>query len=162
MPSIELVSAQQYQELTGKNANAIIVCNFWAEWCEPCVQLNKIFDQLAETYGNDLLQFLKIDAEKVEEVTEKLEVSAVPTFLFIKEGKIIEKIEGANGPELATKVARFSTQQASKQPNNTPANPKEDRNKRLEKLINFAPVMLFMKGTPSEPKCGFSAKLVDV
>jgi thioredoxin-like negative regulator of GroEL len=31
---------------------------------------------------------------------------------------------------------------------------------RLEKLVKAAPVMLFMKGTPSAPQCGFSRKLV--
>ena len=33
---------------------------------------------------------------------------------------------------------------------------------RLESLINSSPVMLFMKGKPDEPKCGFSRKVVDI
>nr|GME14759.1 monothiol glutaredoxin-S17 [Ipomoea batatas] len=33
---------------------------------------------------------------------------------------------------------------------------------RLEGLINSSPVMLFMKGKPEEPKCGFSRKVVDI
>lgn len=33
---------------------------------------------------------------------------------------------------------------------------------RLENLINSSPVMLFMKGKPEEPKCGFSRKVVDI
>lgn len=36
----------------------------------------------------------------------------------------------------------------------------EDINTRLEKLVKAAPVMLFMKGTPAAPQCGFSRKLV--
>ena len=35
-------------------------------------------------------------------------------------------------------------------------------NNRLTKLINNAKVMLFMKGTPSEPRCGFSKKIVEI
>ena len=31
---------------------------------------------------------------------------------------------------------------------------------RLEKLVHSAPVLLFMKGSPTEPRCGFSAKVV--
>ena len=34
--------------------------------------------------------------------------------------------------------------------------------KRIETLINSAPIFLFMKGTPQEPQCGFSAKVVDI
>mmetsp|Transcript_14981 Transcript_14981/g.26234 ORF Transcript_14981/g.26234 Transcript_14981/m.26234 type:complete len:391 (-) Transcript_14981:3992-5164(-) len=32
----------------------------------------------------------------------------------------------------------------------------------LEKLVNKAPVMLFMKGSPEDPKCGFSSKIVHI
>ncbi|KAL7001403.1 Monothiol glutaredoxin-S17 [Sarracenia purpurea var. burkii] len=34
--------------------------------------------------------------------------------------------------------------------------------KRLQQLVNSQPVMLFMKGTPKEPKCGFSKKVVEI
>lgn len=38
--------------------------------------------------------------------------------------------------------------------------PVEELNKRLAELVKAAPVMLFMKGTPSTPQCGFSRTLV--
>lgn len=37
---------------------------------------------------------------------------------------------------------------------------KEELNKRLAELVKAAPVMLFMKGTPSTPQCGFSRQLI--
>ena len=37
---------------------------------------------------------------------------------------------------------------------------KEDLHERLTNLVKAAPVMLFMKGTPSAPQCGFSRQLV--
>ena len=39
---------------------------------------------------------------------------------------------------------------------------KEELNKKLEGLVKAAPVMLFMKGTPSAPQCGFSRQLVSM
>jgi len=39
---------------------------------------------------------------------------------------------------------------------------KEDLNARLESLVSAAPCMLFMKGTPSAPQCGFSRQLVSI
>ncbi|KAJ1334095.1 thioredoxin 1 [Microdochium nivale] len=41
-----------------------------------------------------------------------------------------------------------------------PAKAKEELNKKLGELVRAAPVMLFMKGTPSGPQCGFSRQLV--
>ena len=40
------------------------------------------------------------------------------------------------------------------------AGEREELDKRLEGLVKAAPVMLFMKGTPSTPQCGFSRQLV--
>lgn len=37
-----------------------------------------------------------------------------------------------------------------------------DLTERLTKLVNMAPIMLFMKGTPTAPRCGFSRKIVDI
>lgn len=37
-----------------------------------------------------------------------------------------------------------------------------DLRARLERLVNYAPVMLFMKGTPDAPRCGFSRQMVEL
>ncbi|KAF3941171.1 Glutaredoxin-3 [Dactylella cylindrospora] len=44
----------------------------------------------------------------------------------------------------------------------TEAEPEESLNERLTKLVKAAPVMLFMKGTPAAPQCGFSRQLVGI
>ncbi|KAF4122567.1 Glutaredoxin-related protein [Geosmithia morbida] len=43
-----------------------------------------------------------------------------------------------------------------------PAKKKEELFKRLADLVKAAPVMLFMKGTPSGPQCGFSRQMVAI
>lgn len=48
---------------------------------------------------------------------------------------------------------------AAEQP---PADSKEALFARLAELVKAAPVMLFMKGTPSEPRCGFSRQMVSI
>jgi len=157
MPAKDLGSEQELNSL----GDELIVLNFWAEWCKPCVQLNQIFDQLADSYPN--VHFLKVEAEKLESVTERFEVTAVPSFLFLKNQKTFDKIEGANAPELADKVDKYSQVKGSSERKTVePIDPKKQLNERLEKIINFAPVMLFMKGTPTTPQCGFSNKIVGI
>lgn len=39
---------------------------------------------------------------------------------------------------------------------------KEKRENKYEQLINKAPVMIFIKGSPQAPQCGFSRTLVDI
>jgi monothiol glutaredoxin len=42
------------------------------------------------------------------------------------------------------------------------ANKNLDLKARLEALVNSGPIMLFMKGTPDMPQCGFSANVVRI
>jgi len=136
----------------------VIILNFWADWCEPCLQMNTVFDQLAAE--NKDLKFLKIAAESMPEISERFGVSSVPTFLFLKECKVIDKLEGANAPELTKKVTQHNKFNS---PIVLPAEPtQEEINQRLNNLINTSAVMLFMKGTPAAPRCGFSSKAVNL
>jgi len=89
-------------------------------------------------------------------------VTAVPTFMFIKNQQPFDKIEGANSPELANKIEKYSQTKGSSERSKETVDPKLALNARLEKLINFSPVMLFMKGTPTTPQCGFSNKIVEI
>ena len=51
---------------------------------------------------------------------------------------------------------------SSTSPNPLPETNQDDINARLASLVKAAPVMLFMKGTPSSPQCGFSRQLVSI
>jgi len=155
MPAKELKVESELVSL----GEGLIVLDFWADWCKPCVQLNQIFDQLSETYPN--VHFVKVEAEKFESVTEKYSVTAVPSFIFLKNQTSFDKVEGANAPELVNKLEKYNQIKPSSE-RTTLVDPKEQLHQRLEKLIRFAPVMLFMKGTPTTPQCGFSNKIVEI
>lgn len=59
-------------------------------------------------------------------------------------------MSGADAPSLRLKINEFIQNGTS-----VDANLKEPNlNEKLQKLINQAPVTLFMKGTPQEPRCG--------
>lgn len=70
-------------------------------------------------------------------------------------GKKIDRLDGAHAPELTNKVQRLESSGGG--PAGPGDAPKEELKERLEKLINAAPCMLFMKGTPQEPRCGKDA-----
>jgi glutaredoxin-related protein len=106
-------------------------------------------------------------------VAETFEVTAVPFFVLVKNNKILTRISGANPPSLTTALNLHTATSTLPPPQETatptvppaaaePEKPAEDINVRLAKLVKAAPVMLFMKGTPSAPQCGFSRTLVGI
>ena len=90
-------------ESTGK----IVVVDFTATWCGPCRLMAPIFSELSKKYEN--LIFLKVDVDEVQDVTSKWEVRAMPTFIFIKQKKQVDKIVGANKDELEKKCKHYAT-----------------------------------------------------
>ncbi|KAL9548827.1 hypothetical protein MBANPS3_005502 [Mucor bainieri] len=162
---LEISSDEQFGDLLSKK-DTVYVLNFWASWAEPCQQMNEVFAELAGKFP--ALQFLKIEAEEYPDISETFEISAVPTFIVLKGGKIAEQIEGAKAAELTNAVAKhakgvlnkFATSAAAGTDNG--AKPVKDLNARLKALVNSAPVMIFIKGTPQQPRCGFSRQLVEL
>lgn len=61
-----------------------------------------------------------------------------------------------------TNGATTTATTATAPPAETPEQSKEALFKRLSELVRAAPVMLFMKGTPSAPQCGFSRQMVSI
>ncbi|GAA5816362.1 hypothetical protein MFLAVUS_009890 [Mucor flavus] len=161
----EITSDSQFNDLVSKK-DVVHVLNFWASWAEPCQQMNEVFTELAGKFP--ALQFLKIEAEEYPDISESFEISAVPTFIILKGGKIADQIEGAKAAELTNAVAKHAKGVLNKFANTaaagteTSVKPVKDLNSRLKALVNSAPVMIFIKGTPQQPRCGFSRQLVEL
>ncbi|CAA2995822.1 monothiol glutaredoxin-S17 [Olea europaea subsp. europaea] len=69
----------------------------------------------------------------------------------------------AAGPTILETVKEFAKENGSPQERTLLPSAVGDRlKKRLEQLVNSHGIMLFMKGSPESPKCGFSQKVVDI
>jgi hypothetical protein len=89
-----------------------------------------------------------------------------PMFFLLQNNKIVSKVEGAKAAELSNAVAKFAkgvlgANTASNAVSQT-TEPVRDLQSRLKALVTSAPVMIFIKGTPQQPRCGFSRQLVDL
>ncbi|XP_039626160.1 glutaredoxin 3 isoform X1 [Polypterus senegalus] len=155
---VEAKSIQQFLELQQAAGKSLLVVHFCASWAPQCAQMNNVIAELAKEHSQ--VTFVKLEAEAVPEVSEKYEISSVPTFLFFKNSQKIDRLDGAHAPELTKKVKQHASSSAV--PVGTVESSKEDLNERLKRLINAAPCMLFMKGSPQEPRCGFSRQIVDI
>ena len=68
------------------------VIKFKAEWCGPCKQLEKVFQELLPNLQS--VEYLNIDVDQVPQAALDYNVSALPTVLFIKDGQIVDRSVG--------------------------------------------------------------------
>lgn len=138
----------------------LTIVHFYAAWAAQCTQMNDVLDEMGKSSDYKGVKFARIAAEDVPEVSLKFGISAVPTILLLRNGTVIDRVDGANPAELATKVKQ---QMSSKDAVTTAVpKPKEDIDARLRKLVNQASCMLFMKGNPANPRCGFSRTIISI
>lgn len=176
MPEVvELTAATAVDELTtGQKA----VLLFYADWHDETPTMMQVLQALAAASADDML-FANVNAEAVPTVSQQYHVTSVPTFVLLHaNGAVADKVQGAHLIPTLTQAVQKLAQEAAPttaaakndttpSETNTTASTKESEatataqlNTRLEALIRSAPVMIFIKGTPQAPRCGFSRQAV--
>lgn len=161
MGRLQLSSQKEFNNFIGNNGLSVV--HFSAVWADACEQLSTILFELEEHMKN--FKAAIIEAETVPEVSLACKISAAPTLIFFKAGKEVDRINGFNPSELKTKIMKHTLnadEDGSVLDGQSVAGGVQNLNERLKQLINKSRLMLFMKGTPEEPKCGFSRKTVDI
>jgi thioredoxin 1 len=82
-------------ELSDIPQQGAVVIDFFATWCGPCKRIAPVFEDLADKFYPKV-QFLKVDVDESAELVDMFGVSAMPTFVFLKDGKVVKKVEGAD------------------------------------------------------------------
>ncbi len=72
--------------------NAIVLIDFWADWCGPCKKMNPILEELSSEAGL-LVAKLHVDENPVK--TQEYSVSTIPTMVLFKDGNPVHQISGA-------------------------------------------------------------------
>ncbi|KAI4299237.1 hypothetical protein L6164_032715 [Bauhinia variegata] len=103
---IDSLQSWEFYITQATNLNSPVVVHFTASWCMPSVAMNSFFEELASSYPNAL--FLTVDVDEVKEVAKKMEVNAMPTFVLMKDGALVEKVVGANPEEIKKRVDGFN------------------------------------------------------
>ena len=80
----------------------IVIANFSATWCGPCKMIAPYYCELSEKYPS--IMFLLVDVDELADFSTLWDIKATPTFFFLKDGKEVDKLVGANKPELEKKI----------------------------------------------------------
>ena len=96
--SVELTSEAQFQKWLQDNARMknLLIIKMYYPWCGFCKKIKPDFEALAKQLGSARIGFGSVNMDNFPEVAESLQVSAGPTFLIYRNGRLVQTVEGAD------------------------------------------------------------------
>ena len=100
---VDIRSDSQYNAAVASAGKRLVVVDVTASWCGPCKRIAPVFAELSSDYAGRCV-FLKVDGDENPSLMRQLNCSSFPTFLFLIDGKEIERFSGADERRLRSIV----------------------------------------------------------
>lgn len=123
--------------------------HFSADFVEQCKQVDDVLDTLSKQFSD--AKFYKCQAEDLSDISLKFKIEAVPTVLLFKNGKQVDRVDGADAANITSKVKQYCKKSDI-----------GNLEEHLKSLIIRSKIMLFMKGDRNTPRCGFSRQIIEI
>jgi len=85
----------------------IFILDCWAEWCGPCRMIAPVLEEMARELKGKAV-FGKLNVDENMQTANKYRISAIPTLLIFKNGKLVDRQVGAlPKATLAGKIQKY-------------------------------------------------------
>ena len=82
------------EKVIEKSKETPIVVDFWAQWCQPCLMLGPILEELEEELKGKFI-LAKINVDEASETSKQYSIMSIPSVKMFKQGKQIAEFVGA-------------------------------------------------------------------
>ena len=83
------ITSDNFEKLV-TNSDKPVLLDFYADWCAPCKAIEPVMKDIQVKY-KDQLRVFKVDVDAQPEMSVEYSVSALPTVVLCKSGKLIDK-----------------------------------------------------------------------
>ena len=89
-----------------------VMVDCWAPWCGPCRMIGPIMDQLAaESQGR--YRIAKLNVDDNPQTASRFQIASIPTMLIFKDGKLIDRLIGAQPKQAIADRLRLASRFAA-------------------------------------------------
>ncbi|HET6980299.1 MAG TPA: thioredoxin TrxC [Pyrinomonadaceae bacterium] len=102
------ITDQTFQTEVLQATGVPVLVDCWAEWCGPCRMIAPVLDQLAaESQGS--YRIAKLNVDENPQTAEHFQIASIPTMLIFKDGKLIDRLIGAQPKQAIAERLRLAT-----------------------------------------------------
>ncbi|XP_041634863.1 thioredoxin-like [Cheilinus undulatus] len=95
---------EEFDSVLREAGDKVVVVDFTAAWCGPCRMIAPKFEEASEKY-TDMI-FIKVDVDECSDVAAECKISCMPTFVFFKNGKEVNRFSGADEGNLLKAIEK--------------------------------------------------------
>ena len=97
----ETTTANFTQDVIEASKQALVLVDFWADWCGPCKQLAPLLEKVVNSYGGKV-RLVKLNVDQHPAIPGQLRIQSLPTVYAFRDGRPLDGFMGAQ-PESAIK-----------------------------------------------------------
>jgi putative thioredoxin len=84
--------------------DALVILDFWAEWCGPCKQLGPVLEKVASDYAGRGVKLVKINVDEQKLIAAQFQVRSIPTVYAIFQGQPVADLTPARTESQLTRI----------------------------------------------------------
>jgi len=110
--NVQAVNDASFQaDVIEASKTQLVMVDFWASWCRPCLMLSPTVEEIAREHAGKL-KVLKLNIDDNMNTPGRFNIRGIPTLLVFKGGQVAEQIVGAVPKEQIEKVLERHIQQS--------------------------------------------------